>query len=98
MPKKTPFTIQLTGTSKTYTQEITLDKGRKRKLNQTPKFVFGYQLFDKVKYKREEEFVFGRRSNGWFDIRKLNGEKISSSVSYKKLKSIESRKALLVSF
>ena len=75
-----------------------INKGGKRKLNQTPKFVFGYQLFDKVKYKGDEGFVFGRRSSGGFDVRKLNGEKISSSVSYKKLKLIQSRKALLVSF
>ena len=75
-----------------------INKGRKRKLNQTPKFVFGYQLFDRVKCKGEEGFVFGRRSSGGFDVRKLNGEKISSNINCKKLKQLESRKALLVSF
>ena len=75
-----------------------ITKGGKRKLNQTPKFVFGYQLFDRVKYKGEEGFIFGRRSCGGFDIRKLNGEKISPNVNYKKLKYLESRKSLLISF
>ena len=75
-----------------------INKGGKRKLNQTPKFVFGYQLFDRVKCKGQEGFVFARRSNGGFDVRKLNGERISPKVSYKKLKHLESRKALLVSF
>ena len=75
-----------------------ITKGGKRKLNQTPKFVFGYQLFDRVKYKGQEGFVFARRSSGGFDIRKLNGEKISPNISYKKLKHLESRKALLISY
>lgn len=46
----------------------------------------------------QECFVFGRRSSGSFDIRKLNGEKIRPNISYKKLKHLESRKALLVSY
>ena len=75
-----------------------ITKGGKRKLNQTPKFVFGYQLFDKVKCKGEEGFIFGRRSSGGFDVRKLNGERINPNVNYKKLKHLESRKALLISF
>ena len=74
-----------------------ITKGGKRKLNQTPKFVFGYQLFDRVKYKGEEGFVFGRRSCGGFDVRKLNGERINPNISYKKLKRLDSRKALLIS-
>ena len=75
-----------------------ISKGRKRKLNQTPKFMFGYQLFDRVQCKGQEGFVFARRSSGGFDVRKLNGEKISPNISYKKLKHLESRKALLISF
>ena len=78
--------------------KCTITKGGKRKLNQTPKFVFGYQLFDRVKYKGQEGFVFGRRSCGGFDVRKLNGEKISLNINYKKLKRLDIRKALLVSY
>lgn len=75
-----------------------INKGGTRKLNQTPKYVFCYQLFDRVRYLGQEGFVFGRRSSGGFDIRKLNGEKINPNISYRKLKHLECRKALLISF
>ena len=71
-------------------------KGGKRKLNQSPYLVKGFRLFDKVKYKDKEYFVFGRRSSGFFDIRDLQGNKVNKgSISYKKLKFIESRKTYL---
>jgi len=73
-----------------------INRGGIRKLNQTPKYVFGYQLFDKVLCKGKEGFVFGRRSSGGFDIRKLNGEKINPNINYRKLQHIEYRKPLLV--
>lgn len=75
--------------------KATILKGGIRKSNQAPKYVFGYQLFDKVLYKGIECFVFGRRVRGTFDIRKLNGEKISSDISYKKLNPLEKRKTIL---
>lgn len=75
-----------------------INKGGIRKLNQTPKFVFGYQLFDGVRCLGQEGFVFGRRSSGGFDIRKLSGEKINPNISYKKLRHLECRKALLISY
>lgn len=75
-----------------------INKGGMRKLNQTPKFVFGYQLFDRVMCLGQEGFIFGRRSSGGFDVRKLNGEKINPNINCKKLKHIESRKALLASY
>lgn len=75
-----------------------INKGGTRKLNQTPKFVFGYQLFDRVMCMKQEGFVFARRSSGGFDVRKLNGEKINPYINYKKLKRLESRKALLISY
>ena len=74
------------------------NKGGIRKLNQTPKFVFGYQLFDRVLYSKQEAFIFGRRSSGGFDIRKLDGTKINANISYKKLRHIEYRKPLLISY
>ena len=75
-----------------------INKGGIRKLNQTPKFVFGYQLFDRVLCHGQEAFVFGRRSSGGFDIRQLNGEKVSANISYHKLRHLEYRKALLASY
>ena len=75
-----------------------INKGGIRKLNQTPKYMFGHQLFDRVKCLGQEGFIFGRRSKGGFDIRKLNGEKINANISYRKLRHLESRKALLISY
>lgn len=72
-------------------------KGGRKKLNQAPYIVKGYRLFDKVRYKKEKYFIFGRRSSGYFDIRTLNGEKINNgSINCKKLKLIEKRKKYLI--
>ena len=73
-----------------------LYKGGKKKLNQAKYIVKGFRLFDKVKYQEQECFIFGRRSSGSFDIRKLDGTKISAGVNYKKLKLIGIRKSLLL--
>ena len=74
----------------------TILKGGYRKLNQAPKYVFGYQLFDKVLYNNQECFIFGRRLSGSFDVRLLDGTKLSAGVSYKKLKLLEKRKSYLI--
>lgn len=66
-----------------------------RKLNQTPYEVKGFRLFDKVKYNGKECFIFGRRSSGYFDLRRLDGEIIHRSANYKKLKLIDKRCSLL---
>ena len=73
----------------------TINKGGYRKLNQAPKYVEGYQLFDKVRYHSRDCFIFGRRSSGSFDIRLLDGTKLSAGISYKKLKLLEKRKSYL---
>lgn len=73
----------------------TILKGGIRKQNQAPKHVKGYQLFDKVMYQGKECFIFGRRASGNFDIRLLDGTKLSSGISYKKLKLLETRKSYL---
>lgn len=71
-------------------------KGGKKKLNQAPYLVKGFRLFDKVEYNSEIGFIFGRRSSGYFDVRTLDGNSISKSVSYKKLKLINTKKSLLI--
>ena len=73
-----------------------INKGGYRKLNQTPKFMFGFQLFDKVRYKNQEWFVTSRRTRGYFKILSINDFKAFKEVSYKKLKLLESRKSLLL--
>lgn len=70
-------------------------KGGKKKLNQAPYLVEGFRLFDKVEYDGQVGFIFGRRRSGYFDIRKLNGEVIHRSASWKKLKLLETRKTIL---
>ena len=72
-----------------------INKGGIRKNNQAPKEVFGYQLFDKVMYKNTECFIFGRRSSGYFDIRVLDGTKVSPYAKAKDLKLLEKRKTML---
>jgi len=66
-----------------------------RKANKAPRYVHGYQLFDKVDYQGRECFVFGRRTSGYFDLRTLDGEIIHRSASVKKLKLIEKASTLL---
>ena len=78
------------------THKCTISKGGVRKLNQSPKYVFGFQLFDKVKYNNTECFIFGRRTSGSFDLRQLDGTKVSAGISYKKLTLLEKRKTLLI--
>lgn len=63
-----------------------------RKLNQCPYTVQGYRLYDRVMYKARECFVFGRRRDGRFAIRLLDGTKINEQISYKKLRLLESAK------
>ena len=70
-------------------------KGGIRKLNQAPYLVKVFRLFDKVKYKGQECFIFGRRSSGYFDLRKLDGTVIHRSASYKDLQLLSKRKTLL---
>lgn len=70
-------------------------KGGKKKRNQAEYLVKDFRLFDKVKYDGQECFIFGRRSSGYFDLRRLDGTKIHASASHKKLKLLETRKAYL---
>ena len=73
-----------------------LFKGKRSHLKNTaPRFVKGFQRFDKVLWKNIECFIFGRRSTGYFDIRMLNGHKLSSSAKAKDLKLLETFKTLL---
>lgn len=76
--------------------KCTISKGNIRKRNQAEYTVFGFRLFDKVKYQGRICFIFGRRSTGRMDIRLLDGTKINASVGYKNLKLIEMRKNYIV--
>ena len=70
-------------------------KGGIRKLNQAPKYVRGFCLFDKVLFNGTECFVFGRRSSGYFDLRLLDGKKIHSSANVRDIQLLEHAKTIL---
>ena len=71
-------------------------KGGKKKVSQLPYLVKGFRLFDKVKYNGIECFVYARRTRGGFDIRKIDGTKVHTEISFKKLKFLEVRKNFLI--
>lgn len=73
----------------------TIMKGGYRKANQAPKYVHGYRLFDSVRYKGMDCFVFGRRSSGSFDVRRLDGTRISAGVSYKRIRPLNKATTIL---
>ena len=66
-----------------------------RRANKAPRLVHGYQLFDKVLYEGQECFIFGRRSSGYFDLRKLDGTKVHVSANCKKLRLLKRANTLL---
>lgn len=76
--------------------KMTIGKGGRRRNNQAPKYVHGFQLFDKVRCEGTECFVFGRRMRGYFSVRFVDGTVVSSAVSCKKLNLLEGRKTILV--
>lgn len=60
-----------------------------RKANQAPYIVKGFRLWDKVLYNGQECFISGRRTSGYFALRKLDGTTITNSISFKKLRLLE---------
>lgn len=71
-------------------------KDGKKKNNQAPYEVFGFRLWDKVLFNGETCFVQGRRTRGEFQLKKLDGTLISSSVRYHKIKLLERAKHFLI--
>ncbi|MCK5764092.1 MAG: HNH endonuclease, partial [Clostridiales bacterium] len=65
-------------------------------LNQAPYLVKGFRLFDKVLFYNKECFIFGRRTSGYLDLRKLDGIVIHRSAGVKNLKLLEKQKTLLI--
>lgn len=71
-------------------------KGGIRKNNQAPYIVKGFRLWDKVRYDGQECFISGRRSSGYFALKKIDGTVVSNSVSYKKILLLEVAKNYLI--
>lgn len=76
--------------------KLTINKGGIRKNNQSATYTKGYRLYDKVSYHNQECFIFGRRTSGYFDLRKLDGSKVHASASWKKLKLLERQSNYLI--
>jgi len=77
--------------------KTTFFKGGLRKRNQANYEIKGFRLFDTVKYQNNYYTILGRRNNGYFDIRTLNGTKVNNgSISYKKLKFVRPNSNYLV--
>ena len=69
--------------------KATILKGGIRKRNQLPYLVHGFRLWDKVLCNGKEGFITGRRTSGFFAVKKLDGTVLSVGISYKKLKLLE---------
>ena len=64
-------------------------KGGIRKSNKAPYTLYGYRLWDKVLFNKEECFISGRRTSGYFALKKLDGTVVSNSAFCKKLSLLE---------
>ena len=69
--------------------KATILKGGIRKLNQAPKYVFDFRLYDKVLYQGKECFVWGRRTSGSFLLRTIDGAKVKDGVGYRHITLLE---------
>jgi hypothetical protein len=57
--------------------------------NTAPRLVHGFQRFDKVSFQGRECFVFGRRANGYFDLRDIAGNRVHASAPARRLRLLE---------
>ena len=64
--------------------------------NTAERFVHGFQRYDKVLWEGIECFIYGRRTSGYFTLRKLDGAKIHQSAKYSDIALLESAKTFLL--
>jgi len=77
-------------------QNRKLFRGKRSHIRNTgPRFIKGFQRYDKVLYRGEECFIYGRRRSGYFNLRKLTGDVIHESAKVEELRLLESFKTLL---
>ena len=65
--------------------KMKIPKGGTKRPNQSPFEIFGFRLFDRVRFDSKFYFIYGRRKTGSFNIRDIDGEN-KKDVIYKKLK------------
>ena len=71
-------------------------KGGIRKNNHASYLVKGFRLFDKVLYQNEECFITGRRTTGYFVLKKLDGTSVHNSAKYSDLRLLETAKHIIM--
>lgn len=71
---------------------LTVQRGGVCDVKNLPFEFKGFRMFDRVLFNKEEWFIYGRRANGSFELRKLNSLNKGTSRVYKKLKLIEKRR------
>lgn len=81
-----PYVIRKVRCHNRQLHKATILKGGVRKANQAPKEVFGFRLWDSVKYEKQLCFVKARRLQGNFILIVLCGYSIPGSPNYKNLK------------
>ena len=96
IPSETMYLVKQVRGQNRQLHKATILKGGVRKANKTSRYMTGFQLFDKVRYNEQECFVFGRRASGYFDLRLLDGTKISAGVNCKKIALLECASTLLI--
>ena len=73
-----------------------LHKGARSHIKNTgPRFMHGFQRYDKVRWRGVECFVFGRRKTGQFDLRLLDRTRVHASAKATELKILETASSLL---
>lgn len=92
VPSGTIYLVKPVRCHNRQTHKAKILRGGIRKRNQAPYTVFGFRLWDKVKFDGRECFVKGRRTSGYFALAVLEGAKVTDSASYKKLKFLETAK------
>ncbi len=64
--------------------------------NTAPRFIHGFQRFDKVLWNKIDCFIFGRRKTGYFDLRLLDGTKVHASAKATGLTLLQSTSTFLI--
>ena len=78
-------------------QNRKLSKGARSHIRNTIPSAQGFKRGDQVRLSDGREgFIYGLRSSGYFDVRRLKGEVLSHSVSWKKLRCIEGTRTLII--
>lgn len=90
------FSIRQTRKHNRQVMKARMLKGGRHKRNQAPYLVHGFRLFDKVLLDGRQCFIFGRRSSGSFDVRRIDGTKVHAGISFRKLRFLETGRRFLI--